>query len=521
MNFFQRILLYEGRWKPFGISIPRGHLISFLIIVSLLIALTLQQQWKLEEQRTRDNLIREASSASLLMSGALHDALQITDHLRTEVEREIKSGSLQEARIRGFMLQEKVTYEAYNTPSWLDQLLLVDRTGYLKTFSGSSVKSPVDLSDRAYFSALENNPGLDFPTGGIVLARTTGKLTCHLSRPLHDSEGGFSGIVATQINADLLRSSLRDALETPNLRISTYYLPQRNLLFSYPTQQAQQEFVDTRHDSVINMVLGMKEQKGAFFLPSPDGSLLDGRYVGYRCDPILKTATFCYLTQKDFLKFFLMTEYRYLVFLFLLVFFIAYLFLRLELKRKQLKEAIDEAMLDHLTLIPNRRAMELALSRAVRDCKRTGLPLSLLFLDVDHFKNFNDRHGHYLGDTVLRIVGKTIQRSLMRPLDFCGRWGGEEFLVILPETSAEDARIVAEKIRKEISKIDIKHPHCQVIRVSASIGVASTLMVGDGDQNDLITKADQAMLIAKKHGRNRVVVYGDPFDSPERETWSV
>jgi len=133
-------------------------------------------------------------------------------------------------------------------------------------------------------------------------------------------------------------------------------------------------------------------------------------------------------------------------------------------------------------------------------------PLSLLMLDVDHFKQVNDTFGHQAGDEVLRRIGQILQDSL-RSMDLAARYGGEEFAVLLPHTPEKDSQKLAERIRKRIEDTDFGLS-AKDFRVTASIGVAALAAGSLQKENDLVLKADQALYTAKHNGRNMVVVSG-------------
>ena len=160
-----------------------------------------------------------------------------------------------------------------------------------------------------------------------------------------------------------------------------------------------------------------------------------------------------------------------------------------------------EAGTDSLTDLPNRRALEAVLEDAFTSAEVEGRTLSLLVFDLDDFKAINDLHGHDVGDTVLRIVARTLEAAL-RPCDLAGRVGGEEFLVILPDTGAHGAALVAERLRSAIS---IAAPPGD-LPVTASVGVA-TFPSHASSAGELLRAADAAMYDAKGLGRNRTVVF--------------
>lgn len=163
------------------------------------------------------------------------------------------------------------------------------------------------------------------------------------------------------------------------------------------------------------------------------------------------------------------------------------------------KEAQESSLRDPLTQVGNRAALEITLGRQMRLAQRSGQPTSLLVIDIDHFKDLNDRLGHEAGDEALIAVAGMISTSL-RQTDEVFRYGGEEFIVVLENTSTEFALLVAERIRVAISQAPIhKDP---LVSITASIGVSTT--VPEDNRDSLFKRADRAMYRAKDRGRNRV-----------------
>lgn len=168
------------------------------------------------------------------------------------------------------------------------------------------------------------------------------------------------------------------------------------------------------------------------------------------------------------------------------------------------KVLAETAMTDPLTGLPNRRTMTDHMQHEIVRNRRGKTPLSILMLDLDHFKKVNDRHGHDAGDEVLIETGRRV-KELIRGQDLLARWGGEEFIVLLPETPLAGGKIVAEKIRKRIAGEPFAVPGAAV-DVTISIGVAE---LGENQQaEEMIKSADVALYEAKRNGRNRVEAAG-------------
>jgi len=163
-------------------------------------------------------------------------------------------------------------------------------------------------------------------------------------------------------------------------------------------------------------------------------------------------------------------------------------------------DAENLARFDALTGVLSRRALLEALNTEVERATRYGSALACLMLDLDHFKKFNDTYGHQFGDKVLHQIAQVISGHC-RTNDFLGRYGGEEFLVILPETRMDGATTFAERVRSAVAETSLEQNE---ERITVSIGVAEWRN-GDGSMSKLISQADQALLQAKAAGRNRVM----------------
>ena len=163
------------------------------------------------------------------------------------------------------------------------------------------------------------------------------------------------------------------------------------------------------------------------------------------------------------------------------------------------------ASLDGLTGVPNRRIFDERLDAEWRACRRSGAPLSLLMVDVDHFKLYNDHYGHLDGDQCLKAIASALASCVERGRDMLARFGGEEFVCLLPDTDLEGAKHIAEKLRQAVEGLAIPHVESKTAAtVTVSLGVATTAQCDALEPPDLLKVADEQLYLAKQSGRNRV-----------------
>lgn len=182
--------------------------------------------------------------------------------------------------------------------------------------------------------------------------------------------------------------------------------------------------------------------------------------------------------------------------------------------QQNLEEIRAESMTDPLCGLGNRKFFDRAIDKLIGEAKRGGEPLTLLLLDIDHFKSFNDNYGHLTGDQVLRLVAQTLRQNV-KGRDITARYGGEEFAVLLPATSLRQALTVADNIRRAVMSKELKKKSTGEIlgRVTVSIGAATLSEIDD--QMSLIERADACLYAAKRNGRNRVICETDPEYEPD------
>jgi len=170
----------------------------------------------------------------------------------------------------------------------------------------------------------------------------------------------------------------------------------------------------------------------------------------------------------------------------------------------RLRSESEKIYYDPLTGIFNRRFFDENLNGFIKTLSRSSGILSLLMIDIDYFKNYNDSYGHSAGDDCLKIVAKTLKNNVTRSDDFVVRYGGEEFAVVLPNTDEDGARLLADKMLESVRSCKIQHRASSVADiVTISIGVTTGEVGNTSRADDFIIRADELLYLSKQNGRNR------------------
>jgi diguanylate cyclase len=366
-------------------------------------------------------------------------------------------------------------------------------------------------ADREYFLWHRSHPGQGVHLGKVIISRSTGELIIPLSRRLDDTQGNFAGVILATLKVDYFNQFYKGFDLDDNGSI-VLTLGDGTVLVRRP------------YDPKL---IGSSIAKGELFaqmLPhAPSGarmihSVLDGveRMAAYRASsiyPLVVLATQPEVAVLAGWRANLMRSIIMVVFLLSVLGLFGALLLR-QIRRNQRTQADllhahaalqQLAMQDGLTGLANRRQLDLALPREIGRTVRSGRPLGLIMLDIDHFKRFNDLYGHLAGDGCIRDVGQAVVGCVGRAGDLVVRYGGEELLVLLPESDAAGTWRVAQRIVEAVRALAIAHGASDqgVVTVSAGIHVW-TVSHPLPTPEALIAAADSALYSAKHNGRNQV-----------------
>ena len=390
-------------------------------------------------------------------------------------------------------------------------VMVVDATGRITLHSKLATSPAANVADRDYFVAQRDNPGLGLFVSRVYRSRLRANdPSIALSRRLQTDDGRFDGIVVGALRLDYFKRLFQNLQLGPHGTL-TLFSTDGHIVMRYPMRDEDIDRDISAADSTRRMIAG--GNSGCFVaVAAIDGVNRLYTYTRVGTLPLILAVN---LSVDDIYANWQTQAFiigPVLVLLCLSTLGLTVLFCR-EVGRRSAaerrllnssRELAVMAATDGLTGLGNRRTMEAEVQDECQRALRTGNPIALLMLDVDHFKLYNDRYGHPEGDDVLRRVSRGLQGVITRPADTVSRYGGEEFVILLPNTDERAALAVAERVRASVEALAITHEASPIGVVTISIGAAVWYpALGDADAG-LLKLADLALYKAKHAGRNRV-----------------
>lgn len=447
--------------------------ILFTLVMVISLGIFLWLDWSLRHEHLEADLRRSSRIVLHQFRDAVMDASRVLDLARTKLEIPSLQTHLNDKVVYDILNETKSTFSLYNQSDFYGLLFAIDRNGRMYARSGRPEAEPIDMSDRFYYLDLLRHPGKRMTVSPAVRARTTGKDVFHVAMPYHSMDGGFAGAVVIQINLEQFYRVLDEQvfLDGGVLGID---LQDGFPVFRYPAR------------SVITPAYAMT-------VFAEDASLGISSVVTQDSD------RWIYAFWRDNLVLVLLVTGGILM--------TTLLFVAQMRTAAALAVAEQLSRLDTLTCLPNRRAMAEFSERLQRMVHRGRRRVSVLFFDIDGFKLFNDHYGHDAGDAALVGIARALSGSLLRPEDFCCRWGGEEFVVILPDSDQMGAIHVARRILDAVAGLRFSFDGDTDITLTGSIGIAVSQMGEAVMTDELIEKADEAMYLAKRFGKGTYAVH--------------
>jgi diguanylate cyclase (GGDEF)-like protein len=403
-------------------------------------------------------------------------------------------------------LRNGFLFDQAASASYLEPILVLDSQGNVVIDSKSEIPPKLNLSKREFFEQLRDHPdpGLHVSDPHPSALRPTAT-SIVLSRRISNSDGSFKGVAMIEVDTNYFHALF-----------TTISLGSHGLLAlidrngSILTRQPYSVGIEKRNIRSFDIFRNLTASKEGFFSGvSPIDS--EERFYYFKS---FSTLPFIIVIAEAGRDIYAKWERRTIVIsammatLLTCMAALAFALIAQLQRRSQVEAKVALlAKTDGITGLNNRRALDEILNREWRRAERTQNVLSLLFMDIDWFKSYNDTYGHQAGDKALMAVAGAIADTTHRPADYSARYGGEEFVVVLPDTLPDGAKRIAEKVRMAVEALGIEHAGSLYGCVTISVGVAAWRPGSGGDANSLVREADEALYGAKMAGRNRVMQF--------------
>ncbi|TBN49482.1 sensor domain-containing diguanylate cyclase [Pseudomonas sp. BGI-2] len=472
-----------------------GSLLLVIAILSIVAFLLVRERANAELSATRSaSNIVQLIDADVLRNVELYD-LSLLGLIAASQREDLK---LVSPAIRHLALFDRATAAPYK-----GDILLLDNKGNVIADSASVEPRTGNYADREYFQSHVNNRDPNM----FISRPFRSRLAEHewrisFSRRVSGSQGEFLGVAEAAMRLsyfDQLFNSLSIGRDS-----SVNLISSDGILLAQEPRLAE-ELVGKDFGNRPNFQRIVKEGDGSF--TSVSSRYKDERLYTFSKVGNLPLIVIVALSSDEVFASWKRTAVVVSVATIALcisLLWLTWLFCReLRLRHNAEQELAQLAATDALTGLANRRTLDQALRHEWFRAQRSGQPLSLLMIDADHFKAFNDRHGHQAGDEALRSLANVITAHVRRPADLAARYGGEEFSVILAETDSAGARQIAEYIRKAVEELPLVEG--ADLPMTVSIGISTWTTATDISLESLLFAADKALYQAKEGGRNRVV----------------
>lgn len=496
--------------SPIKSKLSRFILLAFALtqIIALVgTGMAVAQNWQVRLASTNRDLVRNASIGNLLVETALIGAGKTLRLTQAEIENALSKGPVSNSALHIILNTSLYEFTKQNKSDELGLLFFVNPQGQVYARSDVHLTRPIEMSDRFYFTDLRDHPDKQSTVGPLLKARTTGMWVFHMAIPVKDGQGQFAGALVQQLMAEDIANDLKKYTDADGFEHLLTRYPGSPASFVYPSPNEENAnakvAVELRHLlSHVTRIDGASTWMQTDEKNGQQRKLL----IGESISPSFGLISYAALPMDNVIKGFVKENwsfYIYAVLGFGLTAVIYYYLYRLSI---QLTQAQSISLHDPLTNLHNRRALDEQMPLMLRESMREHTPVTVMFIDIDHFRKFNELYGHESGDVALQAVASALAGVCKRPRDFICRWGGEEFVVVLPNTNEYAAKQLAQSMLCVIQRLKLHVPNTATPRLTVSIGHISTTVTSLTMHDDLIGAADQAMLQAKRMGRNQSVM---------------
>ncbi len=480
---------------------------NVVIVISFMLAgaIAAIAIWVLAQMR--DDALRRAQDSALnvtlLVQRDVSRNLELYDlSLRAVIE------GLQQPGVTSLppAIRQMLLFDGAASAKDMGSMLVLDEAGNIRFDSQSQTPRQFNAADRDYFIAQRNSPNLGLYISRPFTSRLSGLgETIALSRRLSHPDGSFAGVVVGTLRLTYFRR-LFAGMNLGNSGSMALMSSDGTMLMRRPYDP---KLVGINLTGTPNYTRFTEHDSGDFF----GTAAIDGvkRWYTFRHIEGFPMLIDVALSTRD-----IYAGWRHRAWIIgsliaaldLTIIALALLFSEQLKRRLEVEETLRVlARTDGLTRLNNRRTFEEHAEREWLVTKRSGRPLSMLLIDVDNFKGFNDLYGHSAGDDALMAVASCIEGNVRRPGDVAARYGGEEFAVLLPDTDEVCAAMIAEHIRAAVQALELRHVASAHHVLTISVGIASTAIHRFANYRAFVNAADTALYEAKDAGRNRVLCY--------------
>ncbi|OSN24732.1 Phytochrome-like protein cph2 [Pseudomonas syringae pv. actinidiae] len=482
-------------------------LIGFIALVCL--SLISATSWQIKQSKRERVATAKISVSNIVLAAEQQakDTIRQADNtLRDLVERVERDGvdGAQHARLAKLMAQDVVNVDG------IQGLFIYDARGNWVANSFSQGIQVNNNSDRAYFAYHRENADESIHVGSIVESRSTGDMVIPISRRINAEDGTFAGVALATVPVAYFQTFFK-RMDVDDKGVIFLALNNGDLLARRPT---------------LTALVTTNVAKGDLFtryLPQSDSgtavikSVVDGveRIYAYRRVSGLPIVAAAGVSYEHVFAPWWAYAFRSMALIGIITFSLVLLGFFLYRQIQHLIEAENElsiaraeleiiARTDSLTHLANRRCFDSTLQKEWERASRNNSFIAIILLDIDWFKQYNDRYGHLVGDDCLVRVSRFIENCVKRPGDVAARYGGEEFVILLPETHLAGALSVAEEVRLSIENALIEHSDSPVGKVTISSGVVAVNAPEKEGYTAALKEADRLLYLAKARGRNCV-----------------
>jgi diguanylate cyclase (GGDEF)-like protein len=474
----------------------------------------LNKNWEIRLSSSHVQLIRGAEMVNMLIDHALVDASKALSTTKHDMEKAMLMGEVSPKQAYVILMQSMRGITEYNRSEWLGTILWVDARGQLVAESGEYKTQQVDFSDHFFFQDLVQHPENRQTIGPLLRAHSNGQWVFRMAVPVYDGKGEFAGVLVQQLLETKIVKQLEKYINPQDfLQILTHYNGSP-VSFAYPAPTHSLESLTHIPAEWMTRLSDSDVSKGTDVWDTPKTGHASTTLVGFARSTVFGLVTFATLPMDDLIGFFFWENINIFIFVLVGILVIVAIFYQVHKLSLELTSAQDKALHDPLTTLHNRRALDEALPVLLRNAMRSQQPLSVLFVDIDFFRHFNEDHGHETGDLALQAVAQSLASCCRRPFDLICRWGGEEFVAVLPDTNAAAAEKVAIDMLQAVRSICMPLPRGGESAITVSVGCVTSTVTPLNHLDDLVDMADKAMQEAKQTGRDKHVVFQVGSNNP-------